>query len=595
MDDNIIPFERDLFEVDNARNLTTGELVRTFVPTDNFWRLISSKNQIILGSRGSGKTALAKMVSHSHLSRLDSDYAKKVISGQKFIGLYVSTKTEWVGALKNKGWQSEEERERFFQWKMNISTCLSLLVTLKSCLKSFIGDLEKRVRTERQIIVELSKLWSHNEKTCHSIKELEEYLDRTGFEKNIEIARRRALGDESLNSIVGIVFDTGLFQPLRIGIKLISESLGLTEECAWLLAVDETENLDEMYHRILNSEMRADPGNLFFKITTMPYCHYTLNTNMAVPLEVNHDFEYVYIDQDDNLFSLKKIKNHPRSLVETIFRKRVQASGRRYEGITVQNLLGQSKLLDSQEWDFSIDSKDMKLLETYASEVVKKKASEILQRSNADKHKEFKNQIGRKVRGILTLRDAISNHRGNQNLDIYSGVSMAIACADANPRRLIRLYNKFLKKVRIDKLDQSLKTPILPPHVQNDILISFSQDVFNRFQNEEGLGPDLHRFIQTIGEYMKKSLHENPIAYEQISSIRLTESSSELYWGLVKRAIGLGILYHNVNMENPNLMPEKEGTFRLAYALAPYFKLLPRKGDSRRLESIVIPKTKKLL
>ena len=35
----------------------------------------------------------------------------------------------------------------------------------------------------------------------------------------------------------------------------------------------------------------------------MPYFHRTLDTNTGVPLNVGHDFEYVYIDQDPVLTS----------------------------------------------------------------------------------------------------------------------------------------------------------------------------------------------------------------------------------------------------------------------------------------------------
>src|SRR5437016_3089646 len=98
---------RDLFEIENARNLTRDELVATFIPTRPFWRLLSAKNHVILGSRGSGKTALAKMLSHDHLTRVKDDRARQSVGAKGLIGIYVPTKLEWVGGLKNKPWQTE--------------------------------------------------------------------------------------------------------------------------------------------------------------------------------------------------------------------------------------------------------------------------------------------------------------------------------------------------------------------------------------------------------------------------------------------------------------------------------------------------------
>src|SRR5215213_6270899 len=132
---------RDLFEIENARNLTRDELVATFIPTQSFWRLLSAKNHIVLGSRGSGKTALAKMISHDHLTRLQDQRAQNAIGAQPLVGIYVPTKLEWVGGLRNKPWQNEREKEEFFQWRLNLSTCLAFLVTLRNCLDTYIGDI----------------------------------------------------------------------------------------------------------------------------------------------------------------------------------------------------------------------------------------------------------------------------------------------------------------------------------------------------------------------------------------------------------------------------------------------------------------------
>ena len=72
--------KRNLFDLDNARYLRKKELVDTFIPTSSFEEILSPKNQIIIGSRGSGKTALLKMISHDHLSLLDNPFTKEIVS-----------------------------------------------------------------------------------------------------------------------------------------------------------------------------------------------------------------------------------------------------------------------------------------------------------------------------------------------------------------------------------------------------------------------------------------------------------------------------------------------------------------------------------
>ncbi|EPL1867603.1 hypothetical protein M0K75_002704, partial [Enterobacter hormaechei] len=80
-----------LFENSNARGLNTNQLAKEFIWTESFEALFTSQNQVILGSRGSGKTALVKMLAHENLSKLGEFYpkAKDLIDSRNFIATYV--------------------------------------------------------------------------------------------------------------------------------------------------------------------------------------------------------------------------------------------------------------------------------------------------------------------------------------------------------------------------------------------------------------------------------------------------------------------------------------------------------------------------
>jgi len=318
----------------------------------------------------------------------------------------------------------------------------------------------------------------------------------------------------------------------------------------------------------------------------MPYCHYTLETNTLVPLDVGHDFEYIYIDQDKSLTERPRSTENIPDLLDTIFRKRAEVSGPKYTNLTLDKLLGASKLLDEKEWDFSINSNDMMLFDKYASETTKKRGYELLNISK----RQFKNQIGRKMRGLLLLKDSVAQLKGNATLDIYSGVNMAIACGDGNPRRLITIFNQLLKSIKWDNLnlsEYSWEHPIVPFSQQSTIFNQLSYRIITRYKSEEKVGPQLFKLMLILGEFMKSNLHDNPLTTEQISSIEIDQNIPDNLWEVIKRAVGLGLLFHNINTSNPDQLPEREGVFRIAYALSPYFKLLPRKGDSRKLTSIL--------
>jgi len=83
-------------------------------------------------------------------------------------------------------------------------------------------------------------------------------------------------------------------------------------------------------------------------------------------------------------------------------------------------------------------------------------------------------------------------------------------------------------------------------------------------------------------------LHEEPLTTDQITSVTLSTQTDGEKWTLVRRAAGLGLLFPNVGVHNPDQMPEREGTFHLAYVLAPHFRLLPRRGKARKLETVYL-------
>jgi hypothetical protein len=580
MSDQQTKYRRDLFEIDNARNLTRDELVATFVPTQNFFRLLSAKNHIVLGARGSGKTALAKMLSHDHLARLTGDErSERAIASQSFIGIYVPMRLEWVSALKNKPWQSEKDAEEFFQWKLNLAACLSFLLTIESCLQQYIKELGPRARAERELATQIGRAWDKPQSEHRSLKDLREYLEDAEFEyQRLRLKHHIGAGQEIQREGFSI-FNADAFGPLIRGITLASRFLEFPTECSWLLCLDEAEFLTVDHHRILNSYLRSYSGKLSFKITTMPYAHYTLSTNTQVPLDVGHDFEYVYIDQDPVLqASLNDEDNE--GFANRIFNKRAKASGSKYHRLNLVELLGRSVLLD--DVDPSSNLNTLALVRKYGNPQTVTRAERLIERPS-----DFKDQISRKLRGALFLRDVLEKQRGREELDVYSGATMAIRCGDGNPRRLIRIFNSLLLKVNWAERSGRRKTLLLTAKEQTRILTAVSQSVLTRTQSEPELGPRLFTLLNAIGDFMAFHLSERLLGSDQISSIEIDHNVSDEEWTAVKRAVGLGLLYPNINANNSDEMPDRQGKFRLGYILAPYFRILPRRGKSRPLSSII--------
>lgn len=567
--------KRNLFEVENARNLSTSEVVNTFVPTASFWRLLSPKNHIVLGARGSGKTELVRMLAHDHLSQFDDKRAREIIQRKEFIGIYVPTRLEWVGGLKNKQWQTEEEAERFFQWRLNISTCAAYLVTLRSCLDTYIENYGDRARVERDLVNALYKTWSGEDgRGCNSIATLQEYLEDTEHNKQAQLTRARVTGIESSeDNQIGSYFESELFLPLRRATTLASRALEFPKNTVWMLCLDEAEFLETLHHRILNSHLRANPGNLVFKITTMPYCHHTLETNMHSSLSVGHDFEYIYIDKDP--ITMVPGEDGGDYFARALFNKRAGQSAGNYQWEEFESLLGQSILLDQKNSDWSSDSRMMSFLKKYANAATQERASRLAGKAV------FKDQISRKIHGALLLKNAVAELKGGSKLEVYSGIKMAIRCSDANPRRLIRIINLFISERGKNEVLSSIK-----PSRQTTLLTTFSTSTLSRVQSEPQNGPDLFKFLSAVGEYMQHDLHDSLIGTDQISSIEVDVPITDNEWNVIKNAVGLGLLYPNMTANSGDQMPERSGVFRLAYVLAPRFRILPRMGKAVSIKRI---------
>lgn len=564
---------RSPFEVDNARNEDSADLVTTYVLTESFWRLLSAKNHIVLGARGSGKTALVKMLAHETLSQVTDRRIRGIIEKKELIGIYVPTKLEWVSCLKNKPWKTDAEIEAAFQWRLNVSTCAAFLITLKSCLKCYIEDHAIRARLELSIISKLSEAWVDPgcKEVFSSISDLEEYLrDREYKKQQSETFARAFKGEVSLPP-VGLCFDQELFSPLRRAIDITSKALQFPNSSKWILCIDEAEFLDEIHHRIINSHIRAHPGRLFFKITTTPYFHHTLSTNTKTPLSVGHDFEYVYIDQY-KVDSLPKGERVEEYFAKSVINRRAEHFRYGFNWHSLELLLGSSQLLDQKPSDWALHSNMFQLLEKHANKITVARAKRLLGTG------EFKDQISRKMQGALLLKEAVANQRGNIELAIYDGLSMAIKCCESNPRRLIRVVNSFLLEADFSPDRKTFKK--LSSNRQTSVLRQFSASTLNRVQTEERIGRGLFLMLESIGNTMSKAFHDNQLSTDQYTSIKIDNTITEDRWELIKHAVSQGLLVPNVNTNQLDQMPFKTGTFHLSYILAPHFKLLPRRGKS---------------
>lgn len=572
---------RNLFEFDNARYLSDDEIVDTFLPTKSFWRLLSAKNHIILGARGSGKTAIARMLAHPQLTKFRDKRAEQIIRSRAFIGIYVPTKAEWVGGLKNKPWQSEAEKEDIFRWRLNLATSIAILNTIRSCLDEYVDDEIARIKSEIEIARLLAADWCPEIQEIDSLPKLRKHLEELDFHKQRELAQNHITPPTFPIQPIGLSFHTELFRPLRRAIQHISAVLNFPTTTTWMLCLDEAEALDVFQQRILNSFLRTHSDNLVFKITTTPYGHYTLETNVGAGLNVSHDFEYVYIDRD--FLTGANARGHFPRLESDLFRRRARKSGRRIRFVSLQDLLGPSPLLNPTDAGIS--------REEVLQEIRERGDRTLIERASQlqDDPVKFGNEILRKLSGAILLRKAFRETAGRGETDIYAGAALMVRCCDGNPRRMIRLFNKLLLEGGWETTRRGSRihaTPVTARR-QTQILRDFSISNLARVQAEPRHGRELYSLLLRTGEFMQQMLHFRPLSTDQVTSIVVDSEKNPEAWPLVKVAVATGLLYPNIHPKNPDELPDTGGTFHIAYVLCPAFYLMPRRGKARQLETIL--------
>ncbi|HEJ7992207.1 TPA: hypothetical protein SMI27_002882 [Serratia liquefaciens] len=561
----------NIFEHSNARYFTSNQLAEEFVWTPAFESLISNKNHIILGSRGSGKTALIKMLSHECLTKLNDDKARKIIDQRSFIATYIPLKVEWVNSIGDI-----DDNNQLFKWSLNLSSCARFLDTIRSCLHSYIEDEIDRIIKEKSICNKISELWLS--KKLNTITDIYDELEITEYKKNIIFNKMKLgikLSDDDL--MVGLNFNTDLFKPLIMALSTVRKEIGLSNSSTFCVCIDEAEFLTKEHHRILNTHMRSY-NEIVFKITTMPYRHYTLETVTGTPLNMGHDFDYLNIDKQ-GLHGSSNNNSHDffENFADRLFRKRIKNSSIINKDITLEFLLGNSILVDSPK-DALPDGKLMEKVREYCDSSTIKRAERLLDQD----YSLFESSISRKLRGTLILKDSFQRYKGNASPFIFSGYSLIVRCSDGNPRRLLRLFNYLFSK----NIESCTELKPLSDKEQGAKLKEFSYSELDGL-NLEVDGKKAFDLFTTIGRFLKDKLHTDKINTDTYNSFSFDVEDDNV-WKYIETAVDLGLIYPDFRgLDNDNKMPNRKGRFSLAFCLSPHFYLMPRKGNSIKLSVIM--------
>ena len=575
---------RAAFGVDNAKQMDIQATVKYFVPQPTFLRLFAAKNHILLGSRGSGKTTWVRMLAHDHMTLAAAEksertnYAREALNNN-LIGVYVPASAAFAGDLKNKTWQTEEEAEHYFVWRLNLHVCSALTHIIPSCVRQYVKSGQNVGATISSICRELGQVWSGRERDCKSVEELQLLLSTLELRHQSEIRKRRT--SSSVIEPYHDHFDNDLMLPFRNSINVLKAHISIPANSVWMICLDEVEYLSELHHRILNSQIRASNSDIVFKIATMPFAHHTLATNLDDPVREGNDFEYINVDQESIDSRGGQAEGEFLKFARAMFQRRVARSPQ-FRNLTLKSLLGSSELIDNKRVETADErTAFFALLRRHANQ------STIARAERLKDSPKFKSEIVRKMHGALLLREALAHTHGNHRLRVYCGESMVVRCCDGNARRLMRVINQLVQKIQVDANDNVILP--LDAGIQNQILESLARDTLSRVYSEPPNGALAATYLDAIGRFMEWQFSSSVrlLGGDQGTSLRILEEDGPNAQKFIKQAVQLSLMTpaKDVTLTASDRMCS--GVFHLAFLFAPLFHLLPRRNDSVRLSKIL--------
>lgn len=472
--------QQNPFSDSQARNFSDTKLLSEFFPISNYWSLFNDQHEILLGTRGSGKTFLLKMMRYSMLKRIKTKQAKQLSERKEYIALYVPMHLEFVTHLTSTD-SSEESQIQLFQFAFNCLLAQSLLVELKEILSEE-SDAMKRARINMDLSLALNSVWFNDDASDVSdLFSLTTKLEKLFY--NFDVTSRDI-------SYVPPVFKRLIGASLLAVKGMISNYLDFPEDPTWIICIDEAEFLSEPQLRCINSVFRSDSKRIALKVATLPYYHRTLKTlDPNISVSAGNDFSYRIVDMKYDDMDFLNLTN---ALVANRLKTRFDSTLDITKLEDFLGVCGDDAQIDYYQEEVGPENACYDI-------ILKNIISELSndRKKNIDSYPNQRKTIYDKFAPIFYVRSMYRLSReGNTKPGWYAGSQMVRKIAQGNPRAFIQIMNNLFEKARVSKLT---------PKAQHGVLVEYARMFCESTQALEGNGPTIYRELNIVA----KTLHEH--------------------------------------------------------------------------------------
>lgn len=470
------------FSDSQARNFSDTKIINEFCPISNYWSLFNDQHEILLGTRGSGKTFLLKMMRYSMLKRIQDPNAQLLAKKKEYIALYIPMYLEFVTHLTGSD-SSPERQIQLFQFAFNCLLAQSLLIEVTEILSEELDKI-KRAKTNMVLTAELNNIWfGDSEDSVSDLFSLTTKLKKLFYNFDMKVSDM---------SSIPPVFKRQIGASLLAVKELIAKRLGMQEEPTWIICIDEAEFLTEPLQRCINSVFRSDSKRIALKVATLPYYHRTLETlEPNISVSAGNDFSYRVVD-------MKYDGQDFYNLTNTLCSRRLKTRFDPNMNIErLEDFLGACGNDDQIDYYRTEVGEDTARYDTIMKEIVNEFSNR--RKSNVDQYPNPRKTIYDKFAPVFFVRRMYDRSKqGNTKPGWYAGSQMLRKISQGNPRAFIQIMNKMFEKARRSELT---------PKVQHSVVFEYVQSFCESTQALESHGPTMYRELDVIATALHDHVH----------------------------------------------------------------------------------------
>lgn len=471
------------FADSQARNYSGKKALTEFCPVSKYWSLFNDQHELLVGTRGCGKTLLLKMMRYSMLNKLSNAKAKKLVNDKNFIAFYVPLHLEYIKKLSNDT-LSKDAKIAWFRFSFNCLLAQSVIIEITEILSDLIDDDLKRVEIEYNLSRLINDSWgiSTVEPVFH-LSKLREKVDKLYYSTDPEKDELTAVPNtfthslaSSLSSISNILCDTLQISP------------------TWIVCVDEAEFAEECYQECINTAFRAYTGRIAFKVATLHFYHKTRATLIPnISVMDGQDFKCTIVD-------MKFDEQDFISVTDSLVKTRLASVDIELNGLEdFLETLGSDNYIDYFSKEMKYDKFPRELLET---QIIAQLSSNSRNHNIVKSQQERKKPVIDKLAPIFYVREMYKRAKEGARIPgWYAGASMARRISQGNPRLFIRMMNNIFDVAKGRKLPLTVKA-------QHKSLMDFAISFCKETQTLEKVGPEARKQLDYVSAELQRQTHK---------------------------------------------------------------------------------------